>query len=368
MRGRGLAAAVLGALLLVLTGCTGPAAPTPAGSTPAGSTPAVGPDTGPAPAVGVVASGLAAPWGIAFLPDGAALVTERDSARIIRVDADGVVREVQRVADVVPGGEGGLLGIAVGPSYRSDGLVYVYYTSATDNRIARLRLGGTPQPILTGIPKAAIHDGGRIVFGPDGYLYAGTGDAADGSRAQDLRSLGGKILRITPDGRPAPGNPFPGSPVYSLGHRNVQGLAFDPAGRLYASELGASAYDELNRIVAGGNYGWPVVEGRATGAAAGRFVQPLVTWPTDEASPSGIAIAGGYVYVASLRGERLWQVPLSGRGATGTPRSMLTGYGRLRAVTVAPGGALWVLTTNRDGRGSPRPGDDHILTVRPAGP
>src|SRR5262249_28823952 len=162
----------------------------------------------------------AVPWGVAFLPDGSALVTERDSTRILAVAADGGVREVQRIAEARPGGEGGLLGIAVAPSYASDHWVYVYYTTSVDNRIARLRLGEAPQPILTGIPRAGNHNGGRIAFGPDGMLYAGTGDAAESPRSQDRANLGGKILRITPEGRPAPGNPFGDSPVWSLGHRN----------------------------------------------------------------------------------------------------------------------------------------------------
>jgi len=334
---------------------------TGAGSGPSRTSP---PTERPAGAVRVLTSGLEAPWGIAFLPGGEALVTERDSARILRVPAaGGPATEVQRLSEVDGGGEGGLLGIAVSPRYATDGQVYVYYTTSEDNRIARMRLGERPRPIVTGIPRSGIHNGGRLAFGPDGFLYAGTGDASERGRSQDVGSLGGKVLRMTPDGQPAPGNPFPGSLVFSKGHRNVQGLAFDSAGRLWASEFGQNRFDEVNRIEAGRDYGWPAVEGASDDS---RFAPPLVTWRTSDASPSGAAIAGDTLYVAALRGERLWQVPLDGRGGVGRPRATLVDrYGRLRAVAPAPDGSLWVLTSNRDGRGNPSPDDDRILRVTP---
>jgi glucose/arabinose dehydrogenase len=301
---------------------------------------------------------LEVPWGAAFLPDGTALVTERDTARLLRIGTDGAVTEVQRIAEARPGGEGGLLGVAVSPSYGTDRWVYVYYTAAEDNRIARLRLGERPQPIVTGIPKAGNHNGGRIAFGPDGALYAGTGDAADTDRSQDRDDLGGKILRMTPDGRPAPDNPFPGSLVYSYGHRNVQGLAWDSTGQLYASEFGQNTYDELNRIEAGRNYGWPDVEGPGDGG--GRFVAPVATWTTDDASPSGIAVVDDTVYLACLRGEKLYRIGRDGSGA----ESLLAGrYGRLRDAVRAPDGSLWVLTSNRDRRGDPAADDDRIVRL-----
>jgi glucose/arabinose dehydrogenase len=310
--------------------------------------------------VTVLASGLEIPWGIAFLPDGDALVTERNSARILRVPAGGgTPTEVQQLSEVDGDGEGGLLGIAVPPTYARDQLVYVYYSTADDNRIARMRLGQPPRPIVTGIPRSAIHNGGRLVFGPDGYLYAGTGDASARGNSQDRNSLGGKILRMTPDGQPAPGNPF-GTLVWSYGHRNVQGLVFDRAGRLWASEFGQNRFDEINLIQPGKDYGWPVVEGASDDP---RFAAPLVTWPTSDASPSGVTIAGSTLYVAALRGERLWEVPLDG-DRTGTPHAELQGrYGRLRAVQLAPDGSLWILTSNRDGRGDPAGEDDRILRL-----
>jgi glucose/arabinose dehydrogenase len=313
----------------------------------------------PQSALRTIASNLEAPWGIAFLPDGTALVTERDSARILSVSSTGEVREVQRLGGVVPAGEGGLLGIAVSPAYASDKWVYVYYTAAEDNRIARLHVGEAQEPIFVGIPKAGNHNGGRIAFGPDGFLYAGTGDAGERDRAQDRSYLGGKILRLTPDGQPAPGNPYPDSPVYSYGHRNVQGLAWDSTGQLYASEFGQNRYDELNRIVAGGNYGWPRVEGVGGGDD---FIDPVATWATSDASPSGIAILGDRVYIACLRGTKLYRVDTDGRNA----EALLTDeYGRLRAVVRAPDGSLWILTSNRDGRGSPTPTDDRIIRFTP---
>jgi glucose/arabinose dehydrogenase len=311
-----------------------------------------------------VTTELAAPWGLASLPDGSALVTERDTAQVLRVAAGGgTAQPVGTVADVGPGGEGGLLGIAIPPG-PSPSYVLVYFTTAQDNRVARLawdgeRLGNQ-RTVLAGIPRGGIHDGGRLRFGPDGFVYVSTGDTGDGSLAQDPASLAGKILRITPTGEAAPGNPDPGSPMYSLGHRNVQGLAFDSAGRLWASEFGQNDLDELNLIEPGANYGWPVFEGPGEDPA---YVDPQVTWATSEASPSGIAIVDDVVYIAALRGQRLWQVPIS-NGVAAEPRAWFTEeYGRLRAVEAAPDGGLWLMTNNTDGRGDPEQGDDQILHV-----
>ena len=371
------------AVLCVLTvalvaGCSGDdepsAAPSRTASTSTSPSGSDSPSTGSAsPAqtavlaaevAGVVAGGLEVPWGLAFLPDGSALVSERDSARIKLVSPDGDVTTVGRVRGVQPGAEGGLLGIALSPSYDSDSLLFAYFTAGDENRIVRLtydgqRLAGQ-RTIFDGIPSAGIHNGGRIAFGPDGFLYVGTGEAGNIDLSQDRGSVGGKILRITPEGKPAPGNPFGDSPVYSLGHRNVQGLAWDASGQLWAAEFGQNTWDELNRIEAGGNYGWPEVEGRSDDD---RFVDPVRQWSTDEASPSGIAIAGIADYMAGLRGARLWQIPIPG-GKAGKAKALLTGdYGRLRAVGVAPDGSLWVTTSNRDGRGDPRGNDDRIIRL-----
>ncbi|WP_308164433.1 PQQ-dependent sugar dehydrogenase [Nonomuraea sediminis] len=305
---------------------------------------------------------LAVPWGIAFLSNGDALVTERNSARLLRVTQQGNVSEVATIDGVQASGEGGLLGVAV----KRD-MVFLYYTAADDNRIVRYRMSSghltSPKVLVTGIPKGNIHNGGRLAFGPDGYLYASTGEGGDSSLAQRLDSLGGKILRMTNDGKPAPGNPF-GTLIYSYGHRNVQGLAWDWMGRMYATEFGQNTWDEINRIKPGGNYGWPVVEGKGNDP---RFIDPIVTWTPAEASPSGLAFARGSLWVGALRGERLWEVPLKWDGTPRTPIAHFTGeYGRLRAVATTPNyRRLWVSTSNKDGRGTPRTGDDKILSVTP---
>ncbi len=267
----------------------------------------------------------------------------------------------------VPGvsavGEGGLLGLAISRQFSHDKLIYAYLTSASDNRIVRFRLGGKVRNLVTGLQKAGIHDGGRIAFGPDGKLYAGVGDAGNTANAQDRGSLNGKILRMNPDGSVPAGNPFKGSLIWTWGHRNVQGLAWDRRGRMWASEFGQDTRDEVNLIRRGRNYGWPEVEGVGP-TQDGRFTNPLVTWSTSEASPSGAAIIGSHLYVAALRGECVWRIPLRG-SSLGKPTRMLAGrYGRIRTVAAAPDGTLWVATSNRDGRGSPRSGDDRIIAVK----
>jgi aldose sugar dehydrogenase len=376
------------AAALALAGCSGsPADPPPPSATavsPSPSDPA-GDSPGAVSVFGTVATGLDVPWGVAFLPDGSALVGQRRTGQVVRVGAQGGVTPVGRVPGVADRGEGGLLGLAVLPPQKSaqgpvdtnapqptatGGLtepvtLFAYLTTNSDNRVVRLTFDGRalsrPEPVLTGIPAAGFHNGGLVTVGPDGKLWIGTGEGGVTERAQDRNSLGGKILRINPDGTVPPDNPFRNSPVYSYGHRNVQGLAFDSVKQPWAVEFGQNTWDELNRIVPGGNYGWPVVEGKSSRPG---FVSPLVQWRTDDASPSGLAIVDDVAYVGGLRGERLWRVPLEGTGV-GTPKAFLEGeYGRLRTVVPTPSGGLWVTTSNRDGRGSPRDRDDRILDVR----
>ncbi|MFG2896417.1 PQQ-dependent sugar dehydrogenase [Streptomyces zaomyceticus] len=366
------------AVLVLVAGCSsggtedrpGTAPPTSASATATGSASSSAASSTAAPSggrvvvTGTLTEGLKSPWGLAELPGGDLLVSSRDERTITRVDGrTGAKTSLGEVPGVVPGGEGGLMGLAV-----RDGWVYAYLTAESDNRIVRMRYGGAdgdllgvPQPVLTGIPKGIVHNGGRIAFGPDGMLYAGTGETGRTGLAQDRDSLGGKILRMTPEGKPAPGNPVAGSVVYSYGHRNVQGIAWDAEGRLWAAEFGQNTWDELNLVERGKNYGWPEVEGRAGEA---RFVDPVAQWPTSEASPSGIAYARGAIWMAGLRGERLWRVPLSGVERSGDPEAFLTQeYGRLRTVLAGGGGRLWLVTSETDTRGTPGPGDDRILRL-----
>ncbi|WP_029251688.1 PQQ-dependent sugar dehydrogenase [Paraoerskovia marina] len=305
------------------------------------------------------ATGLQAPWSVAFVDD-VALVSERDSGRILEV-TEGGARTVATVDGVVHGGEGGLLGLAVDAERN----LYVYSTAADGNRIQRYPLTGDPGALALGerttvvaeIPAASNHNGGRLAVGPDGMLYATTGDAGEPERAQDPASLAGKILRMTPDGDAPEDNPVPGSLVYSLGHRNVQGLAWSDDGTMFATEFGQNTWDELNVVTAGANYGWPDVEGIAD---VDGFVDPVQQWEPGEASPSGMAHLDGTLYVANLGGEVLRAVPVDDPA---TSSVVVDDEGRLRDAVVTPTGELWALTNNTDGRGTPRPEDDQIIEV-----
>jgi glucose/arabinose dehydrogenase len=341
------------------------ATPQPSSAAPPGATSSAASSSGRPQVIGTIARSLEVPWGIGFLPDGSALVTERDSGRVLQVSG-GRVTTVGRIDQTHAEGESGLLGLAVSPSYAEDKRIFVYASTDDDNRVLRMTFDdgrlGEPTPILTGIPRGFIHDGGRLAFGPDGDLYVSTGETGDGPLAQRKDSPAGKILRITQDGKPAPGNPDPGSPVWTLGHRNVQGLAFDDAGHLWASEFGQDRWDELNLIEKGTNYGWPEVEGKGD---LPQFRNPQVVWRTSDASPSGLAFLDGRLWLAALRGERLWRIDVDGRRAEHPADFFVGTYGRMRTVVVAPDGNLWVTTSNRDGRGDPAAGDDRILLVRP---
>lgn len=363
------------AVALIATGCTTPAEESPEPGSPTVETtqPTTDPEPTeptepepepePEPVTSVTpadwATDLTTPWGIDWLPEGDALITERDTGRILRISEAGEASEVGRIDEVVPSSEGGLLGLAVGEDE-----LFLYYSTGTDNRLVSVswdgERAGDQQELLTSIPVAQTHNGGQVRLGPDGYLYVSTGDAQNSQDSQDENSLAGKILRLTTEGEPAPDNPFDNE-VYSLGHRNVQGLAFDDQDRLWASEFGAKGADELNLIEAGGNYGWPVVEGE--GDEPG-MINPEHTWPVDQASPSGLAYWRGSLWMAGLRGQRLWQIPVEAEGA-GEPVAHLTQeYGRLRAVAADPAGEFLIVgTSNTDGRGSPADVDDRLLRL-----
>ncbi len=364
--------ASLGTVVL-LAGCAANAEqPTPLPPAPSATDPAAEPQSGPVQPVGETSdlvTGLSAPWSIAIIDADAALVSERDSALIKLVTSAGEATSIGTVPGVAPGGEGGLLGLAVHAEDTAPTVtwVYAYLTSETDNRIVRMQLRGAagayslgaPMPVLTGIAKAGNHNGGRIAFGPDGMLYATVGDANEVQSAQDPESLNGKILRMTPTGAVPPDNPIAGSLVYSLGHRNPQGLAWDDSGQLWAAEFGQNTWDELNRIRPGANYGWPTVEGIGGDQS---FVDPEFQWATDEASPSGLAFGDETFFLAALKGQRVWTIY---PGTDRAPVPYFQGqFGRIRDVQVAPDGALWMLTNNTDGRGTPSGGDDRIVRVQ----
>jgi glucose/arabinose dehydrogenase len=314
---------------------------------------------------GTLATGLDTPWGLAFLPDGTALLGSRDSGEIHLLTRAGG-RLTTSVLGTMPGvvheGEGGLLSIVVSPGFARNRQLFVYHSTGSDNRVTRITYAdGTlakATAVLTGLPRNAHHNGGALAFGPDGLLYVGTGDGEDTSLPQDRSSLGGKILRVTPDGARAPGNPF-STKVFSYGHRNVESLAFDGP-RLWAVEFGDKAADELNRIVAGANYGWPQTQGRTS---VDGITGPAAQWPTDDAGPAGIAIRDGVAWIACLTGTCVYRVRLQANGA-GTPQRFLDDtYGRLRRIVPAPDGSLWLVSNNTDGRVAPRPADDRILRL-----
>lgn len=343
-----------------------------------------GPDAAPPrDAVAVAAAGLEVPWALAFAPDGTLYATERPG-RLVRISS-GRPEVVATIPDVSERAESGLLGLALDPGFAGNLHLYLYYTSRRNvNRVVRYRLtdaGLTEERVLLDdIPAAAFHDGGRIAFGPDGNLYITTGDAAQPELAQRLDSLAGKILRIRPDGTIPDDNPFPGSPVYSLGHRNPQGLAWSSDGTLFATEHGPSGpgaaccHDEVNRIEAGENYGWPLYAGNEQQIPGDRdfptpnsqLATPLVeSGPTETWAPAGAAIIGDTLFFGGLRGEALFALDLI--NPTTVVKHFAKEFGRIREVMRGPDGALYLTTSNRDGRGEPKPADDRIIRADPKG-
>lgn len=352
-------------LLLALTSCAPEPEPKPSPtSSPSDeATPSAAPTDPPGPREQTL--GLTSPWSVAFVAN-SALVSERDTGKLLELTEDGASREITTVAGVVHGGEGGLLGVAVSPAAAGalPESLYAYSTAENGNRVQRFPITGKPgslaigdpTTVIEGLPSASSHNGGRIAFGPDGMLYVTAGDAAQPWLAQDLSSPGGKILRLTPDGSIPDDNPFDNSPVFSYGHRNPQGIAWAADGTMYSSEFGQDTWDELNVITPGANYGWPEVEGIAGDA---RYVDPVQQWTPAEASPSGIAILGDTIYIANLRGQRVRSVPLS--DLTASAEYFIEEYGRIRDVVVSPDDKLWLLSNNTDGRVDPRPDDDRFI-------
>ncbi|MEV4049912.1 PQQ-dependent sugar dehydrogenase [Amycolatopsis sp. NPDC049688] len=310
------------------------------------------------------------PWGLTTLPDGQVLYSRRDTYEIVRLDpATGTQTVVGKVPDVAgTDGEGGVLGLAVAADFTADPWLYVMHTSSTDNRVVRIRytggvLSGSPQVLLTGIPRNKYHNGGRLRFGPDGKLYISTGDGQNGAWAQDLTVLAGKVLRINPDGSVPSDNPF-GTPVWSYGHRNPQGLAFDSQGRLWEQEFGNSVMDETNLIVRGGNYGWPACEGTTGSCGQAGFIAPKHTYPVAEGSCSGIAVVRSGLYIACERGMRLYRAEISGDDLTDVQQYLNGTYGRLRTVEPSADGGLWLTTSNYGDKDSvPNNSNESILKV-----
>jgi aldose sugar dehydrogenase len=346
------------------------------------STPA--PTAAPVLKVETLVSGLEAPWALDFAPDGRIFLTERGGR--IRIIQDGkLLSQPWLTLDVAATGEAGLLGLALDPGFAQNGFVYVAYTTRAgaglQNRLVRLRedpatgQGVLDRVLLEGISGNGNHDGGRVKFGPDGKLYWTMGDAQNSAAAQDRTSLNGKILRLNPDGTIPADNPFPGSPVYSFGHRNPQGLAWQPGtGRLYATEHGPSGvpsccHDELNFIEPGNNYGWPTIIGDQT--RPGLVTPVLQSGATETWAPSGATFVtmgpwAGSLLFAGLRGESLYRVvldPADPRRVILFERLLEKQYGRLRDVEQGPNGALYVLTSNLDGRGTPTPDGDLVLRL-----
>ncbi|SCX52779.1 Glucose/arabinose dehydrogenase, beta-propeller fold [Klenkia marina] len=362
------------AACLVLTGCGGgytPSGPFRAQQEEPGPQVGPPPEDAPAPRPGdpstpgtdqqtegdpnVLATGLAVPTGIVLLPDGTGIVAERETGRLLQVFPD---RSPARERMIVPGvdtsGEGGLLGLALSPTYAEDGLLYAYLTTATDARVVRFPLGGTPNPVVTGIPRGEVHNGGGLVFGVDGTMYVGTGDTGATTTAQDPASLAGKVLAYDVFGQPVGA-----TPVYSSGLSDVRSLCLGADGTVYATDDSATGPDELNRLTPGGDYGSPVPLAGSTAA--------VLTVPGETGGLAGCAISGSFVFLGALEGRQVVLTQLGPDGVpVGDPEPFLADqYGRLRTVVIDAEGALWITTSNTDGAGTPAADDDKVLRIQP---
>lgn len=329
----------------------------------------------------IIAEGLDTPWGIDFLPDGSMLITERQgTVRLVGANGNLQNEPVARIAGAKEQGEGGLLGLALHPDFVKNNLVYFYYTYSSDgentlNRVVRMKYENEKltdeQIVIDKIPGASNHNGGRIKFGPNNYLYITTGDAQNPSLAQDKNSLAGKILRVTDEGKPAPGNPF-GNLVYSYGHRNPQGIAWDENGNFWETEHGPSGgslgtgNDEINFIDNGKNYGWPEIQGDQTREGMVMPIKnstPQVVW-----APAGAAFIGNSFFFGGLRGQSLYEAIVENNQITDFKEHFKGKYGRIREVILGPDNMLYITTSNRDGRGIPKPEDDRVIKINPAKP
>lgn len=316
---------------------------------------------------GVVAKNLQIPWSLAFLPNGDLVFTQRTGEVMLLAKGTSDPVLVSKIDDALQSGEGGLLGIAVSPNFPTNESIFVYFTysesgNRTLNRVVRYRLSSGKliqrEVIVDAIPGAVFHNGGRLKFGPDGFLYITTGDAQEPSLSQDIGALAGKILRVDEDGKLANDNPF-GNLVYSWGHRNPQGLAWDDSGRLWETEHGQSATDEVNIIEMGKNYGWPVIRGEIKGNG---MISPIVQSGLATWAPSGAAYLDGYLYFAGLRGEGLFRLSTE---KVSDLEKVIDNLGRVRDVVVGPDNLLYIATGNTDGRGTPKVDDDKIIAVDP---
>ena len=370
LRASRLLAALVSVAVVTACGSSGYESAGPFRPKPEGAPPEVGPpsETVPAPAPGepaepgtgneqpgdpnVVASGLAVPTGLVVLPDGSAVVGERDTGRLLQVFPDrSPAKVLMRVPGVDAGGDGGLLGLALSPTYQEDGLLYAYLSTATDNRVVRFPVGGTPNVVFTGIPRGEVHNGGGLLFGTDGTLYVGTGDTGDPRLAGDPTSLAGKVLRIDVFGHRVGNRPY-----FTRGHRDVTALCAGGQGTLFATDDASKGPDELDALAEGGDYG-----------AASSSGDPVVQIPGKDGGLGGCAVAGNSVFLGALDGERVHVITLDGRGVpTGDPDELLGGrYGRLRTTVLDSQGGLWITTSNKDGVGRPAEDDDKVLRILP---
>jgi glucose/arabinose dehydrogenase len=326
------------------------APPTPSGPVPAPADPSTpGTEDEEAGDPNVVATGLTVPTGLVVLPDGTAVVGERDSGRLLQVFPDrSPALELMTLPGIDAAGDGGLLGLAISPTFAEDGLLYAYLSTATDNRVVRFPIGGTPNPVLTGIPRGEVDNGGGLVFGLDGTLYVGTGDTGNPALAEDPASLAGKVLAIDVFGQPVGTGP-----VFSRGHRNVTALCLGTE-RMYATDEALTGADEFDALTQGGNVGPGGTD-------------PVLEVPAGDGGLGGCAVSGPYVFLGAMDGRQVQLVELDGRGVpVREPEPFLEDrYGRLRTVVLDIQGALWITTSNRDGLGTPEQDDDRVLRVVP---